>query len=76
MLLTRRKKSNWRNGGNNPINSKNMDLDIRAIYIHGGMEHNMAGYAKYYLCGSIIILGSSEFTRKIDHNRKDFFGHW
>jgi hypothetical protein len=40
------------------------------------MEHNMAKYAKYYSCGNIKISGSSEFIRKIDHNRRYFFGHW
>jgi hypothetical protein len=40
------------------------------------MEFNLAGYAKYYSSGSRKISGSSEFIRKIDHNRKDFFGHW
>jgi hypothetical protein len=28
------------------------------------------------VCGCIEILGSSEFTREIDHSRRDFFGHW
>jgi hypothetical protein len=32
----------------------------------------MAGYAKYYYCGSIELSGSSEFIREIDHNRRDF----
>jgi hypothetical protein len=36
------------------------------------MEQNMAGYAKYYYCGSIELSGSSEFIREIDHNRRDF----
>jgi hypothetical protein len=64
------------NGGDNSINSENINLDKRAIHIHGGMEHNLARYAKYYFCGSIEILGGSEFTRKIDYNRRDFFQHW
>jgi hypothetical protein len=34
------------NGGNNSINLENTYLDRRAIHIHGGMEHNLAGYAK------------------------------
>jgi hypothetical protein len=63
------------NGGNNSIDSKNIDLDRRAIHIHGGMEHNLVEYAKYYSCGSIKIPGSSEFTREINHNKRDFFGH-
>jgi hypothetical protein len=29
-----------------------VDLDKRAIHIHGRMEHNMVRYAKYYSCGS------------------------
>jgi hypothetical protein len=39
------------------------------------MEHNLAGYAKYYSCGSIEILGGNEFNKKIDYNRKGFFGY-
>jgi hypothetical protein len=35
------------------------------------MEHNLVGYAKYYYCKSTKILGGSEFTRKLDYNRKD-----
>jgi len=57
------------------IYSKNTNLDRRAIHIHGGMEHNLAGYAKYYSYGHTEISGNSEFTREIDHSRKDFFGH-
>jgi hypothetical protein len=34
------------NGGDNSIDSENIDLDRRAIHIHGGMEHNLTGYAK------------------------------
>jgi hypothetical protein len=51
------------NGEDNGTNSKNPNPNIRAIHVHGGMEHNLAGYAKYYLCGSIKILGGSEFIR-------------
>jgi hypothetical protein len=36
----------------NSIDSKNIDPYRRAIHIHGGMEHNLAKYAKYYSCGS------------------------
>jgi hypothetical protein len=39
------------------------------------MEHNLARYAKYYSCGSIEISKSNEFTREINHNKIDFFGH-
>jgi hypothetical protein len=60
------------NGGDNSTNSKNKNLDRRAIHIHGGMEHNLAEYVKYYSCGRIEISRSSEFTRETDHNRKDF----
>jgi hypothetical protein len=63
-------------GGDNSTNSKNIDLDRRAIHIHGGMKHNLVGYAKYYSYGSTKISGGSEFTRKIDYNRRYFFGHW
>jgi hypothetical protein len=37
------------------------------------MEHNLAGYAKYYSYGSIKILGGSEFTRKILATIKEIF---
>jgi hypothetical protein len=36
------------NGGDNSMNVENIDPDRRAIHIYGGMEHNLAGYAKYY----------------------------
>jgi hypothetical protein len=64
------------NVGDNSTNSKNTKLNIKAIHIHGRMEHNLARYAKYYSCGRIKILGSSEFTKEIHHNRKDFSKHW
>jgi hypothetical protein len=35
------------NGGDNSTHSKNTNLGRMAIHIHGGMEHNMAKYAKY-----------------------------
>ncbi len=47
----------------NSTYSKNIDLDRKAIHIHGGMEHNLVGYAKYYSYGSTKILGGSEFIR-------------
>jgi hypothetical protein len=40
------------NGGDNSTNSKNIDPNRRAIHIHGGMEHNLVGYAKYYSYGN------------------------
>jgi hypothetical protein len=55
------------NGRDNSIDSENTNPDIRAIHIHGGMEHNLAGYVKYYSYGNIEITKSSEFTREIDH---------
>jgi hypothetical protein len=48
------------NGGDNWIDSKNTDLDRRAIHIHGGMEHNLVRYAKHYFYRSTEILGGSE----------------
>jgi hypothetical protein len=33
------------NGGNNSTDSENIDPKRKAIHIHGGMEHNVAGYA-------------------------------
>jgi len=65
MLLIRRKKTVEKiNGRNNSTYSENTDLDIRAIHIHGGMEHNLDGYAKYYSCGSIKI------TKKMNSQEK------
>jgi hypothetical protein len=61
------------NGGDNSTNSKNTNPDRMAIHIHGGMEHNLAKYAKYY---SYARIESSEFITEIDHSRRDFFGHW
>jgi hypothetical protein len=40
------------NGGEDFLKLENTDLDIRDFHIHGGMKHNLAGYAKYYFCGS------------------------
>jgi hypothetical protein len=40
------------------------------------MEHNLAGYAKYYFCGFTKIWRNSEFTKETDHSRRDFFGRW
>jgi hypothetical protein len=48
------------NGGDNSIDSKNINPNKKAIHICGGMEHNLAGYAKYYSYGSIEISRSSE----------------
>jgi hypothetical protein len=39
------------NGGDNSTDLENTDPDRRPIHIHGGMEHNLASYAKYYSCG-------------------------
>jgi hypothetical protein len=41
------------NGGDNSIDSENINPNRRAIHIHGGMEHNLAVYATYYSYGSI-----------------------
>ncbi len=41
VLLIRRKKMFGKiNGGDNSTDSKNTNLDKRAIHIHGRMEHN------------------------------------
>jgi hypothetical protein len=64
------------NGGDNSIDSEDTNPNIRAIHIHGRMEHNLAGYAKYYSCESIEITRSSEFTKKTDHSRKKISKHW
>jgi hypothetical protein len=41
------------NGANNSIDFENTNPNRRAIHIHGGMEHNLGEYAKYYSCESI-----------------------
>jgi hypothetical protein len=64
------------NGGDNSTNSKNTNPKKKAIHIHGGMEHNLVRYAKYYSYRCTKILGSSEFTREIYHSTRDFFRHW
>jgi len=56
-------------------NSQNTNPNKRAIYIHGGMEHNLARYAKYYSFRSTKYSRGSEFTIKNDYNRRDFLGH-
>jgi hypothetical protein len=63
-------------GGDNSINLENINLDKRAIHIHGGMEHNMAKYARCYSCRSTEISRGSDFTTKIDYNRRDFLGYY
>jgi hypothetical protein len=63
-------------GGNNSTYLENTNLDQSTIHTHGGMEHNLAKYAKYYSCRCIEILGSSEFTTETNHNKIDVFGHW
>ncbi len=51
------------NGEDNSTDLENTNRNKRAIHIHGGMEHNLVEYAKYYSYGSIESLGGSEFTR-------------
>jgi hypothetical protein len=63
------------NGGDNSTYLENVNLYIRAIDIHGGMEHNLTEYTKYYSCGNIKISGGSEFTRKNEYSKRDCFGH-
>jgi hypothetical protein len=60
------------NGGDNSIDSKNTNPNTRAIHIHGGMEHNLAEYAKYFSYGNIEISRGSEFTRKFDYGKRNF----
>jgi hypothetical protein len=60
------------NGGYNSIDSENTDPKKRAIHIHGRMEHNLAKVAKCYSYKNTKISRGSDFTRKIDYNRKDF----
>jgi len=62
-------------GGDNLTNSKNINLNQKAIHIHGGMEHNLVGYAKYYSYGRTKISRNSESTREIDHSIRDFSKH-
>jgi hypothetical protein len=64
------------NGGDNLTNSKNTNLNRRAIHIHGGMEHNLVEFAKYYFYGSIKITRSNEFTKEIDNSKRNFSIYW
>jgi hypothetical protein len=64
------------NSLDNSTNSKNTNINRRAIHIHGGMEHNLVGYAKYYSYKSTKILGNGEFTKETNHSRRDFYRHW
>jgi hypothetical protein len=43
---------------------KNTNPNKSTIHIYGRMEHNLAGYVKYYSCGSIKISRGNEFTQK------------
>jgi hypothetical protein len=43
------------NGGDHSIDSECIDLNKWAIHIHGGMEHNMAKYARCYSCRNTKI---------------------
>ncbi len=63
------------NDGDNSIDLENTNQDKRAIHVHGGMEHNMVRYAKYYSYRSTKILGGNEFIRETDYNIRDFFKH-
>jgi hypothetical protein len=64
------------NGVDNSTNLKNTNPEKRAIHIRGGLEHNLAGYAKYYSCGSTKISRGDEFTRETNHNTIIFFRYW
>jgi hypothetical protein len=64
------------NGEDNSIDLENKDPNKRAVHIHGGMEHNMAKYAKYYSCGNKEISRSNEFIRKNYYSRRGFSRHW
>ncbi len=52
-------------GGDNSTNLENINPNRRGIHIHGGMEHNLAEYAKYYSYACTEILKSNEFIRKL-----------
>ncbi len=73
LLIGKKRMVEEVNYGNNSTNLENIDLNKRTIHIHGGMEHNPA---KYYSCGNIEISRGSEFTREIDHNRRNFSKYW
>jgi len=64
------------NGGDNSTNSKDTNLDKRAIHIHGRMEHNMVEFAKYYSCGNTKIITNNEFTKETNNSRRMFFRYW
>ncbi len=58
------------NGGDNLADSENTNPNRKAIHIHGGMEYNLNTTFV-----DTEILECSEFTREINHNRRDFSGH-
>jgi hypothetical protein len=64
------------NGRDNSTELENTNPNKTAIHIHRVMEHNLVEYAKYYSCGSIEIFRGREFTREINHSRKDFSRYW
>jgi hypothetical protein len=68
LIGTKKKGKKEVNGGDNSIDLKNIDPNKKAIRIHGGMEHNLVGYAKCYSYGNTEISRGSEFTRKIDYS--------
>jgi hypothetical protein len=55
LLIGERKAIEVVNGCDNSLYLKNTNPGRRAIHIHGGMEHNLARYAKYYSCGCTKI---------------------
>jgi hypothetical protein len=63
------------NGGDNSTNLEDTDTAKRAIHIHGGMEHNLFAYAKYYSYGNTKILGCNEFTRETNYNKRHISKH-
>jgi hypothetical protein len=66
VLLIRRKKNILKNQWWKQFNkSRKHKPSKRAIHIHGGMEHNLVGYAINYSCGSTKISKGSDFTKKL-----------
>jgi hypothetical protein len=63
------------NGGDNSIDSEDIDPKKRAIHIHGRMEHNLAKYAKHYFRGNTKVSKGSEFTKETNYNKIDLFRH-
>jgi hypothetical protein len=59
-------------GGDNSIDSKYTNQTEGPSTSMEGWNTTWSSMPKYYSCGSTKISRNNEFTREIDHSRKDF----